>query len=310
MKKESGGNAMKLQGIFTALLTPYREDGKIDKQALKRLIDFSLNAGVNGFYVGGSTGEGVLMTEAERTDLFETVAEANNGRGVLIGHVGATSTDEAVLLANTIKKLNYDAVSAVPPFYYGHNFEAIKGYYRDIATCGLPVVIYNFPLAGSFSLTPEKLEEMMKDNPSIVAVKHTALDLFALERFKRLPDSPVVFNGYDEMLAAGLIMGADGGIGSTYNFMPHKIVSIYKAFRDGDLKKVMEYQREANIIIEKMLNLSGVCGMMNCEKELLTLMGIPMGSCKKPFIPADDKVRAELKTIAEQLMAEEGPFMN
>lgn len=300
---------MRLKGVFTALLTPYQENGKIDKSSVKRLVDFSLKAGINGFYVGGSTGEGVLMTMEERSELFKIVAEANAGRGVLIGHVGSTSTEEAVRLSEVIRDLHYDAVSAVPPFYYGHNFETIKEYYKDIAKCGLPVVIYNFPLAGNFSLTPEKLKEMMDGNDKIVAIKHTSLDLFALDRFKRLKNLPVVFNGYDEMLAAGLIMGADGGIGSTYNFMPHKIVSIYNAFQAGDLNNIMKLQKEVNVIIEKMLMLSSTCGMINCEKELLTMMGIPMGRCKKPFIPANNEVREGLKDIAEKLLKEEREYL-
>ena len=92
-------NKKKFKGVFTALLTPY-ENGEINADSLKKLIDFNIKCGVNGFYVGGSTGEGAILSTQERKKLFETVAKLNGGRVVLIAHVGSPSTDIAIELAH------------------------------------------------------------------------------------------------------------------------------------------------------------------------------------------------------------------
>lgn len=298
-------NKEKFKGVFTALLTPY-ENGKINVKSLKKLMDFNITCGVNGFYVGGSTGEGAIMSTEERKELFETVGALNEGRVTIIAHVGSPSTDIAVELAKTACMAKFDAVSAVAPYYYTHCYEAIKEYYSEIANATeLPMIIYNFPLAGSFNLTPQKAADIMKDE-KIIGIKHTSQDLFALERLKSLDRPPIVFNGYDEMFAAGLIMGADGGIGSTYNFMPHKIVNLYRAFRNKDLDKVMSLQREVNDIIQKLIDACCGCGIMNGEKAILTAMGIPMGQCKKPFVHIDEKAEAVMKQIADGLLSELG----
>ncbi len=298
-------NKENFRGVFTALLTPYGNDG-INADSLKKLIDFNIKCGVNGFYVGGSTGEGAILSTDERKKLFETVSELNGGRVTLIAHVGSPSTDIAIFLAHAACDAGYDAVSAVAPFYYAHSYDAIKAYYSEIAgATALPMIIYNYPLSGSFNLTPQKAEDMLKDE-KIIGIKHTSQDLYALERLKNMDNPPIVFNGYDEMFAAGLIMGADGGIGSTYNFMPHKIVDLYRAFLKKDVEKVMKLQREVNAIIEEIIVHSGKCGIMNAEKAILTAMGIPMGQCKKPFLPIDKESDAAMKRIAEQLVGELG----
>ena len=298
-------NKVKFKGVFTALLTPY-ENGKLNEKSLKKLIDFNIKCGVNGFYVGGSTGEGAILSTEERKELFNTVGELNAGRVTLIAHVGSPSTDTAVELAEAAYSAGFDAVSAVAPYYYAHNYDAIKSYYSEIANATpLPMIIYNFPLAGSFNLTPQKAADLLA-NKKIIGIKHTSQDLFALERLKSLDNPPIVFNGYDEMFAGGLIMGADGGIGSTYNFMPHKIVSIYRAFKDKDVDKVMKLQHEANDIIQKIIDASGKCGIMNAEKAILTAMGIPMGQCKKPFLPIEKEDEYKMKEIAGGLISEIG----
>ena len=118
-----------MNGIFTALLTPFNADNSINDDSLKKLIEFNIESGINGFYVGGSTGEAMLMTQDERKHILKVVAQAVGGRVKLIAHVGSTCTDSAVDLALYAKVLGYDAVSAVAPFYYSHTLQAVKQYY-------------------------------------------------------------------------------------------------------------------------------------------------------------------------------------
>lgn len=290
----------KFKGIFTALLTPFDKQQNINYDSLKKLIEFNLQQGVNGFYVCGSTGESMLMSTAERIEILKFVAREARNRATLIGHVGTISTMDAIKMAQVAADCGYDAISAVAPFYYGFSYQSIKEYYLDIVShVNLPMIIYNFPNSGGFSFTQEFAEDFFKDE-RFIGIKHTSPDLYSLERFKKMEREIVVYNGYDEMLLAGLSMGADGGIGSTYNFMAHKFIAIYQNFKAGKIDVAQAIQFEVNDITAQLIKY----GVFNSEKEILTNLGIPMGECRKPFLPLSDEGKKQMKIIAEKIKGE------
>ena len=287
----------KFKGVFTALLTPYTKDDKINGNSVKKIIDMNIEKGINGFYVGGSTGEGMLLTVEERKELFKYAAESNAGRGTMIAHVGTINTNHAIEMAKCAQDMGYDAISAVAPFYYGFSYEAIKGYYNDIAnSVDIPMIMYNFPNANGFQFNKERAEDMFK-NKKFIGIKHTTSDLFALQQFKTMSCDPLVYNGFDEMLVAGLSMGADGGIGSTYNFMTEKYVKMYSLFKDGNIKEAQKIQYEANEIITQLIKY----GVFAAEKGILDEMGIEMGGCRKPFMQLSDEGKAYCKELVKKL---------
>ena len=284
-------------GMYAALLTAFNKDGSINYEATGMLAERNIQKGLKGMYVAGSSGEAMMMSEEERVSLLEYVSRLNKGRVTLIAHVGSTSTDAAIRMAKRAAELGYDAVSAVAPYYYSFSGEAIRGYYTDILNAtDLPMLIYNFPASGGFDGMLSLVSEMI-DNKKLMGVKHTSVNLFELERFKHMKRPLTVFNGFDEMLIGGLSMGADGGIGSTYNFLQDDILAIYAAFKKGDLKKAMEVQEKVNRIIEAMIPF----GVFAMEKAILTELGIPMGDCRKPFLPLSEAGKAKAKEIAATL---------
>ena len=265
-------------GVFPALLTPFDASGAVNYNALRELVQWNLGKGVNGFYVCGSTSEAFLLTGDERKKIVETVCAEAAGKAAVIAHVGCIGQDMAVDLARHAKEAGADAVSSVPPFYYGFSFEEIKSYYFALADVGLPVFIYNFTAAGGARLTTAQFMEFLSD-PRFLGVKHTSSDFFLLERLKAFRPDAVIFNGYDEMFLSGLAAGADGGIGSTYNFMAEKYIAIEKAFRNGDLTAAQAEQKKANAIIAALLD----CGVMPGCKALCRHLGLDLGDCRKPF---------------------------
>ena len=243
----------KFHGVFPALLTPFTEQGKVNDKAIADLVAFNVAKGVDGFYVGGSTGEGLLLTVDERKQLFAAAAKANAGRTTMIAHVGTICTEHAIELARCAQDLGYDAISAVAPYYYSFGYDAVKGYYNDIAdSVDLPMILYNFPAANGFGLTKERAEDFFR-NPKFIGIKHTNADLFMLQQFKSMACDPIVYNGFDEMFVAGLSMGADGGIGSTYNFMAERFIDIYDKFRAGDIAGAQARQIAVNEIISELI---------------------------------------------------------
>lgn len=291
----------KFKGLFSALLTPFNEDGSINFDSLEKLVEFNLQNGIDGFYVGGSTGEGLLLSPEERMQVFECVKKANKGRATLIAHVGTICTLDAIKMAKKAEELKYDAISAVAPYYYGFTLDAVLGYYNDIVnSTSLPMIIYNFPNSGGFSLTKEIANKLF-ENEKFIGIKHTSGDMFTLNQFKTLDREIVVYNGFDETLLAGLSMGADGAIGSTYNFMGKKFKKIMNCFNSGEIETAKALQNEANEIICEMIKY----GVFQSEKAILTEMGIDMGQCRPPFLPISDECRASMKKIAHKIMSED-----
>lgn len=287
----------KFKGVYAALMTPFQTNGAVDYEALKVLADHCIDAGLTGLYVGGSTGEGFLLTEEERMQVFRAVGKHLGGKCNLFAHVGAISTDSAIRMAKVAQDSGFDAVSAVAPFYYSFPLEAIKTYYSDIMSAtDLPMIMYNFPNAGGFNGMLDVVNAFIH-NEKLLGIKHTSQNLFELERFKHLERDLTVFNGFDEMLVAGLSMGADGGIGSTYNFMPKIILEIYNSFNNGDISAAQKAQEKANRIIADMIPY----GVFQMEKEILNQLGVPVGECRKPFLPLSKEGKAKAKEIAEML---------
>lgn len=290
----------KFKGILSALLTPFGKDMRVSQSAVKQLVEFNIKNGIDGFYVGGSTGEGLLLTNEERKDLFRYAAEANAGRKTMIAHVGAISTAAAMDMAKCAEELGYDAISAVAPFYYKFPLDAITGYYNDIAnSTSLPMIIYNFPASSGFTLSKDVANALFK-NAKFIGIKHTSMDMFALQQFKCLDREILVYNGFDEMLLSGLAMGADGAIGSTYNFMGNKFKKIYNDFKAGAIESAQQGQREANEIIAQLAKY----GVFQCEKAILCEMGVDAGECRAPFLPLSSEGKAAMQEIARKLMAE------
>ena len=134
-----------LAGIYVASITAYDQAGNVDAAALQKLMQRNINEGAAGFFVGGSSGECFMLTEAERVQVFEAAA-AYAGKTNLIAHVGAIGTAEAVRYTKAAMGMGYDVVAATAPFYYGFSPKEVCRYYYDIAEAsGSPVLIYNFP---------------------------------------------------------------------------------------------------------------------------------------------------------------------
>lgn len=272
-------NNEKFKGIFPALLTPFDENDNVNVTALTELVHYNIAKGVAGFYVGGSTAEAFLLSENERKLVYKTVAKATKGKVTLIAHIGCISTVQAIEFGKYAKEQGYDAISAIAPFYYKFNFEQIKKYYYDIVNAvDMPMIIYNFPNFSGVNLTVEQVEQFFCDE-RFIGIKHTSNDYFAMEQFKTRFPEKLVYNGFDEMLLSGLAMGADGGIGSTYNFMADKYIEIYRLFAENKLEEARKVQQECNKIITALCKV----GVMEGEKEVLCQMGFDFGHARAPF---------------------------
>lgn len=291
-----------LRGVMPALLTPFDAQQKIDQASLRRLVRFNIEQGVDGVYVGGSTGEAFIQSLAEREEVLEIVADEAKGKITLIAHVGCVSTAESQRLATAAKSYGFDAVSAVTPFYYPFSFEEHCDHYRAIidSADGLPMVVYNIPALSGVKLTLDQISTLVT-LPGVGALKQTSGDLYQMDQIRRAHPDLVLYNGYDEIFASGLLAGADGGIGSTYNIMGWRYMAIVQALKEGDIDKAQELQRECNKVIDLLIKV-GVFRGLKTVLHYMDVVSVPL--CRKPFAPVDEQFLPELKALAQQLMQE------
>jgi N-acetylneuraminate lyase len=289
-KKSNGkdsSNMKALKGIYTALLTPFTDDAKIKEKELTDLVLHNLSLGVDGFYVCGSTAEALMLSTEERMEIMRIVKE-NAGDAKLIAHVGTLNERDAIKLAKYAKELSYDLISSVAPFYYKFSFSEIKNYYIRLAeTSGMKMLVYHIPAFSGVGMGMGEISSFLDDD-RFAGIKYTSNDFFTMERCKALYPNKLIMNGYDEMLLSGLAMGADGGIGSTYNFMADKFVLIRKLFSEGKLEQARAVQNEANRIITVLCKI----GVMQAEKEVMNQLGFDFGDCLPPFSKVSEEQKA------------------
>ncbi|TLU61429.1 N-acetylneuraminate lyase [Enterobacter sp. MF024] len=292
-----------LKGVMPALLTPFDRQQKLDTQSLRQLVRFNIAQGIDGLYVGGSTGEAFVQNSAERQEVLEIVAEEAKGKVTLIAHVGTVSTHESQQLAQAASRFGYDAVSAVTPFYYPFSFEEHCDHYRGIidSADGLPMVVYNIPALSGVKLSLDQINTLVT-LPGVGALKQTSGDLFQMEQIRRAHPDLVLYNGYDEIFASGLLAGADGGIGSTYNIMGWRYQGIVKALKEGDIATASALQTKCNEVIDLLIKV-GVFRGLKTVLHYMDVIDVPL--CRKPFAPVDEKYLPELRALAQLLQQEQ-----
>ncbi|MBC2666736.1 N-acetylneuraminate lyase [Novosphingobium flavum] len=291
-----------LAGLHAALATPYDADGAIAPACLERLIDFILGQGIDGLYVGGSTGEALLQSTEEREQVLHLAAEAAQGRGVLIGQVGSVGTREAQRLAKLCASAGYHAVSAIPPIYFQHSKAGILSYYQDIAEAadGLPVIVYNIPKLSGVQFSLGDLEALLAI-PGVVGMKQTSIDMYQMEQLHRLHPEKLLLNGFDEMLLAGIASGANGGVGSTYNIMGARYVELLRRFRAGDNAGALEMQGRCNAVLDALVT-HGVFPSLKYLLYRMKIIATPV--CRAPLDRIDGAAARALDAIAAELSAE------
>jgi N-acetylneuraminate lyase len=281
-----------LEGIIPALLTPIGGNGDVAVQPLERLLEKLYGAGVHGMYVCGQTGEGLLQTASMRKQAAEVVMACTpKGRSVIV-HVGAYRPGEAIELARHARSIGAHAVSSLPPIG-GYTFEDVRAYYEKLAAAAdLPVLVYYYPEVSAAIRTIDQILELCAI-PGVIGLKFTDFDLYRLSLLS--VKGKVVFNGRDEVLAAGLLMGAHGGIGTFYNLVPELFLEVYRQARAGDWAAARRAQDRINQLIELSLRFP----VLAAVKKMMTWSGIDCGPCLAPRRELSPAQESGLKSALE-----------
>ena len=280
-----------LTGVFPAVFTPFDDELNIDFEMLSQIIEFQLNAGVNGFFVTGSTGEGLLLSLDERLAVIKHAIAHTNGRGKIIAHVGHPSTQAATALAQKSAAAGADWIASVAPIYHGTTFESALRHYGQIAAAtDLPFMVYCL----NREIVPDR-DVKLFDLPNVVGLKYTNSNYFTVQQLIERLDRPVtVLNGMDEHFVASLSFGFHGGIGSTFNFAPSYYTGIFKSYQAGDIVEASRLQKEINRVTSLMLEYEN----WTYRKAIMRYVGFDCGPCRPPYSPISE---SEYEVFAKRL---------
>ena len=287
---------MKFKGVMPALVSPLDANEKINLPVLNQLLTDLLAKGADGFYLCGATGEGIAIDPEERMVLAEEAIKTVGDRKPCIVQVASGNFEDAIRLAKHAEKVGAAAISATPPLFFSYDKDDVYNYYKKLADAvSIPMMIYYNPAAG-FHINADIAAKMFEiDN--VTAIKWTSSDYYQMMRLRDLTKGEMnIINGPDEMLLMGLSAGADGGIGTTYNFMFDIIRGIYDNFMRGDLETAREYQTRAIRIISVLLSYK----IIPAAKAVLEAQGYAVGTATFPMKRYSD---AEKATIVEQMRA-------
>uniref|UniRef100_UPI000836DA42 dihydrodipicolinate synthase family protein n=1 Tax=Aldersonia kunmingensis TaxID=408066 RepID=UPI000836DA42 len=201
-----------LSGVLVALATPFAADGRIDEDLLRRLVDRTIDGGVDGVVACGSTGEFAAMTNAERRFVVETVIDQVAGRVPVVAGTGAVSTAEAIELTRHAEAAGASVVMVVAPYYEPLTMDETLDYLRTVAgAVKIPVMLYNMPAATGVNMTPDVVGQLAREVDNIRYIKDTSGDMAqAGQLIHNYGDVISTFVGWDSYLLAALTEGAAG----------------------------------------------------------------------------------------------------
>ena len=284
----------KYQGIIPAFYACYDDEGNISPERVREMTRWLIDQGVKGLYVGGSSGECIYQGKEERKLLLENVMAEAKGKITVIAHIACNNTADSCELAAHAESLGVDAVAAIPPIYFKLPPYAIAKYWNDMSAAApnTDFIIYNIPQLAGVSLSVPLLKEMLK-NPRVIGVKNSSMPTQDIQMWA--DEGAIVFNGPDEQLISGLVMGAVGGIGGTYSVMPRLYVELYRCVKAGEMAKALEIQNDCCRIIYKLC--SGHGNMYAMIKETLRKLGGP--NCGSVRAPLAEIIASDLPIVEE-----------
>ncbi len=283
-----------LSGSAVALVTPFKADSSVDTDALRRLVQFHLEAGTDIIITCGTTGESPTLSGDEQSAIIHTVkSEAGNNIIVAAG-AGTNDTKHAVELAKNAEKAGAAAILSVAPYYNKPSQEGIYQHYRHIAEAvSVPIIIYNVPGRTGCNVAASTILRLAKDFENIAAVKEASENISQIsELLEERPAHFSVLTGEDSLILPFMAMGGDGAISVAANQIPAQIKQLIEAAGRGDL----ECARSINRRYRKLLKMNFIESNPVPVKYALSRMGMIEENYRLPLVP----LSAENKLLVDQ----------
>lgn len=288
---------MSNQPIFTgaavAIITPMYEDGTVNYDEFRRIVDDQIEKGTDAIVACGTTGESSTLTDDEHIEVIRVAVEQANGRVPVIAGTGSNDTAYCIMLSKEAEKVGADALLLVSPYYNKTSQRGLIAHYKAVAEAvNLPIILYNVPSRTGMNIQPDTVVELSKI-PNIVAIKQASGDFSATARIAAECDIDI-YSGNDDQIVPILALGGKGVISVLSNVAPAETHEMCRKWFDGDVQGSIEMQL-------KYLELANA---MFCDvnpipvKEAMNMLGWNAGPCRMPLYPMDD---ANNKKVADTL---------
>lgn len=293
-----------LEGVWTALLTPFDVNGEIDFQAVGKLVDYVIDSGVSGLVVSGTTGEFCECSGEERAALAQLVSQVNVGRVPLIVGVTGGSYGETLQNIAEAERAGADALLVLPPIYWKLNEPGLFSYFKSLADATrLPILLYNYPQLVGSPLPVSLVRLIARDIPSVIGIKMSVRDIDKITEVitnarRERPDF-AVFTGFEDLLPATIWAGGNGCISGLSNIWAGDVVECYRALRSDSINVGMVFERIVRYCGAYGLTSPSILGL----KAVGQLLGRPIGVTARVFSDVDSRGAIELASawIAAEL---------
>ncbi|RED26711.1 4-hydroxy-tetrahydrodipicolinate synthase [Flavobacterium cutihirudinis] len=286
-----------LIGTGVALVTPFKKDFSVDIEALQRIVNFSIDGGVEYLVVMGTTAENATLTDAEKELVIKTVIDVNKGRLPLVLGVGGNNTMQVVSELKTRDFSAFDAILSVSPYYNKPTQEGIYQHFKAIAEASpIPVILYNVPGRTSSNMLPSTVLRLANDFDNVVAIKEAAGDMAqAMQIIKNAPKDFLVISG-DDMLALPIVLAGGAGvisvIGQGFPKEFSEMIRLGLNKKAVDAFKTHYFLSDSIDMIFEQGNPAGI-------KQIFQALGIADNTVRLPLVSVDDSLAERLNEFVK-----------
>lgn len=289
---------VEIKGVIVPLLTPMNADETINEKELRNQVNHQIESGIHALFPLGTNGEAYILSREEKEQVLKIVVDEAKGRVPVYGGTGCVSTKETIELSLKAKEIGIDVLSIITPSFAAASQDELYEHYKEVAEAvDLPIVLYNIPARTGNALAPATVEKLSKI-PNIVGVKDSSGNfdnmLQYIEKTRYRKDFAVL-SGNDSLILWCLLAGGRGGIAGCANVFPSTMASIYDTFVAGDLEKAREIQDS----IRSFRDCFKFGNPNTIVKTAVSLLGYPVGKCRKPFCQVPEAGIEAIKKVLE-----------
>jgi 4-hydroxy-tetrahydrodipicolinate synthase len=288
-----------ITGAITAVVTPFKKDGSVDHEALRNLVRFQLDGGINGIVPCGSTGEAATLTLEEYESVIKTVVETVNHKVPVIAGAGSNDTQKAVQFSEIAKKAGADGLLHVSPFYNKPTLNGLIAHYKAIAQAvDLPIILYNVPGRTGQNVSAQMTLTIAKQVPQVVGVKEASGDITQMmDIVKTAPKDFSILSGDDSITLPLLAVGGHGCISVVANEVPAAFTALVQAGLSGDFARAKKLQYE----LLDLMQVNFIETNPIPVKTALSFMGKIEEAFRLPLVSMEEKNKETLKEVLHDL---------
>lgn len=280
------------EGAGVAIITPFSEDGTVNYDKLKELLEFQIKNSTDAIIICGTTGEASTLSNDEHLECIRYTCEVVKGRVPVIAGTGSNCTESAVFLSQEAERYGADALLVVTPYYNKATQNGLKAHYKEIANAvKIPIILYNVPSRTGTTIQPQTIVDLCREVPNIVGVKDATGNISEVAELMSLANGDVdVYSGNDDQITAVLSLGGKGVISVLSNILPQETHDMVKSYLNGDVETSRKLQLRYIPLIKALFSEVNPIPV----KKAMNLMGMEVGSLRLPLTEMEEKTAAKL----------------